>query len=86
MGRARLGGLRLRPSRRRRIDRREHVPLEGHDRSDLATARALAPGSTVAMTFLLPIELLDERDRAGLDTDRAGCPQVRHPVRELLHT
>jgi methyltransferase (TIGR00027 family) len=27
---------------------------------------ALAPGSTVAMTFLLPSELLDERDRAGL--------------------
>lgn len=26
----------------------------------------LAPGSTVAMTFLLPAELLDERDRPGL--------------------
>jgi methyltransferase (TIGR00027 family) len=29
---------------------------------DLAT---LAPGSTVAMTFLLPLELVDERDRQG---------------------
>ena len=27
---------------------------------------ALAPGSTVAMTFLLPSELLDEQDRPGL--------------------
>jgi len=27
---------------------------------------ALAPGSTVAMTFLLPAELLDEQDRPGL--------------------
>ena len=26
---------------------------------------ALAPGSTVAMTFLLPLELIDERDRQG---------------------
>jgi methyltransferase (TIGR00027 family) len=29
---------------------------------DLAT---LAPGSTVAMTFLLPLDLIDERDRQG---------------------
>ena len=27
---------------------------------------ALAPGSTVAMTFMLPLELVDERDRSGL--------------------
>ena len=36
--------------------------------ANLATLRefaALAPGSTVAMTFLLPLELLDERDRQG---------------------
>jgi len=26
---------------------------------------ALAPGSTVAMTFLLPLDLVDERDRQG---------------------
>jgi methyltransferase (TIGR00027 family) len=32
----------------------------------LGRLAALAPGSTVAMTFLLPSELLDEQDRAGL--------------------
>ena len=30
-------------------------------------AEHLAPGSTLAMTFLLPTELLDPRDRAGLE-------------------
>jgi len=34
---------------------------------------ALAPGSTVAMTFLLPSDLLDERDRAGLAMAEAGA-------------
>ena len=36
--------------------------------ANLATLRdlaALAPGSTVAMTFLLPLDLVDERDRPG---------------------
>ena len=36
--------------------------------ANLATLRefaGLAPGSTVAMTFLLPLELVDERDRQG---------------------
>ena len=36
--------------------------------ANLATLRdlaALAPGSTVAMTFLLPLNLVDERDRQG---------------------
>jgi methyltransferase (TIGR00027 family) len=32
----------------------------------LGRLAALAPGSTVAMTFLLPAELLDEQDRPGL--------------------
>lgn len=27
---------------------------------------ALAPGSTVAMTFMLPLELVDKRDREGM--------------------
>ena len=40
---------------------------------------ALAPGSTVAMTFLLPIELLDERDRAGLDTSAQGARRSGTP-------
>ncbi|MGW3208545.1 class I SAM-dependent methyltransferase [Streptomyces sp. NPDC001135] len=33
----------------------------------------LAPGTTLAMTFLLPEELVDERDRAGLRASEAGA-------------
>ncbi|MEU5208809.1 class I SAM-dependent methyltransferase [Streptomyces sp. NPDC020742] len=33
----------------------------------------LAPGSTLAMTFLLPTELLDDADRPGLRTSREGA-------------
>jgi methyltransferase (TIGR00027 family) len=33
----------------------------------------LAPGSTLAMTFLLPIELLDDADRPGLRASRDGA-------------
>jgi len=33
----------------------------------------LAPGSTLAMTFLLPSELIDERDRAGLERSSEGA-------------
>jgi methyltransferase (TIGR00027 family) len=33
----------------------------------------LAPGSTVAMTFLLPPELLDDTDRSGLEASRKGA-------------
>jgi methyltransferase (TIGR00027 family) len=34
---------------------------------------ALAPGSSVVMTFLLPIELLDEADRPGLEMSARGA-------------
>jgi methyltransferase (TIGR00027 family) len=34
---------------------------------------ALAPGSTLAMTFLLPVELLDDADRPGLETSARGA-------------
>ena len=34
---------------------------------------ALAPGSTLAMTFLLPSELLDEEDRPGLEMSTRGA-------------
>jgi O-methyltransferase involved in polyketide biosynthesis len=34
---------------------------------------ALAPGSTSVMTFLVPPELLDEADRAGLDSSSRGA-------------
>jgi methyltransferase (TIGR00027 family) len=37
---------------------------------DLAT---LAPGSTVAMTFLLPLDLVDERDRQGWIMSESGA-------------
>jgi O-methyltransferase involved in polyketide biosynthesis len=34
---------------------------------------SLAPGSTVAMTFLLPLELVDEEDRVGLTFAERGA-------------
>lgn len=34
---------------------------------------ALAPGSTVAMTFLLPADLVDEADRPGLEASTRGA-------------
>ena len=34
---------------------------------------ALAPGSTVAMTFLLPLDLIDERDRQGWIISQNGA-------------
>jgi len=34
---------------------------------------ALAPGSTVAMSFLLPVELVDDADRTGLQTSARGA-------------
>ncbi|MFF1649114.1 class I SAM-dependent methyltransferase [Streptomyces sp. NPDC058240] len=34
---------------------------------------SLGPGSTLAMTFLLPTELLDDADRSGLQTSEKGA-------------
>ena len=51
---------------------------------------ALAPGSTLAMTFLLPTELLDATDRAGFRTSArgaqtSGTPFVSfYPPQEML--
>jgi methyltransferase (TIGR00027 family) len=39
----------------------------------LAQVARLAPGSTFAMTFLLPKELLDEADRPGLEMSERGA-------------
>lgn len=39
----------------------------------------LAPGSTLAMTFLLPTELVDDADRAGLQMAENGARAVRTP-------
>lgn len=46
------------------------------DAANMATLRrlaGLAPGSTVAMTFLLPTDLLDEADRPGLEMSKKGA-------------
>lgn len=39
----------------------------------------LAPGSTVAMTFLLPIDLVDDADRPGLEMSAAGAERSGTP-------
>ncbi|MCK9894808.1 class I SAM-dependent methyltransferase [Frankia sp. AgB32] len=39
----------------------------------------LAPGSTAAMTFLLPADLLDEADRAGLAASKTGAHSAGTP-------
>jgi methyltransferase (TIGR00027 family) len=39
----------------------------------LGQLAALAPGSTLAMTFLLPPELLDDTDRSGLQASQNGA-------------
>jgi methyltransferase (TIGR00027 family) len=39
----------------------------------LRRVAAFAPGSTLAMTFLLPFELLDEQDRPGLEMAANGA-------------
>jgi methyltransferase (TIGR00027 family) len=39
----------------------------------LRQVAGLASGSTLAMTFMLPAELLDDRDRAGLRASRDGA-------------
>jgi methyltransferase (TIGR00027 family) len=41
--------------------------------SILREVAALAPGSTLAMTFLLPIELLDDADRSGSRASKEGA-------------
>ncbi|PKV76991.1 class I SAM-dependent methyltransferase [Streptomyces sp. TLI_146] len=40
---------------------------------------SLAPGSTLAMTFLLPVDLVDERDRPGLLASEAGARAAGTP-------
>jgi methyltransferase (TIGR00027 family) len=44
---------------------------------------ALAPGSTVAMTFLLPAELVDEADRPGLEVSSRGAAASGTPFISL---
>ncbi|MGZ4682801.1 MAG: class I SAM-dependent methyltransferase [Acidimicrobiales bacterium] len=47
--------------------------------STLRQLAALAPGSTLAMTFLLPAELVDDADRQGLDASARGARASRTP-------
>jgi len=50
--------------------------------ANLATLRqiaGLAPGSTLAMTFLLPAELLDDDDRAGFRMAESGARAAGTP-------
>ena len=42
-------------------------------RAALRQIAGLAPGSTLAMTFLLPAELLDDADRSGLQAGKNGA-------------
>jgi methyltransferase (TIGR00027 family) len=62
--------------------------------ANLATLRelaTLAPGSTVAMTFLLPLDLVDERDRQGWVMSENGARSSGTPFisffrpEEFLH-
>ncbi len=39
----------------------------------LRQVAGLAPGTTFAMTFMLPAELLDEADRSGLRASESGA-------------
>jgi O-methyltransferase involved in polyketide biosynthesis len=39
----------------------------------------LAPGSTVAMTFLVPMDLLDPADRPGLEMSQRGAAAAGTP-------
>src|SRR5205807_1447425 len=39
----------------------------------MRTVAAFAPGTTLAMTFLLPIELVDPPDRPGLELAQRGA-------------
>jgi O-methyltransferase involved in polyketide biosynthesis len=41
--------------------------------ASLRQLAALSPGSTLAMTFLLPIDLLEPADRSGLQASQKGA-------------
>jgi len=50
----------------------------------LRQAAALAPGSTLAMTFLMPLELADPEVRPGLELAAKGARQ-RDAFHQFLH-
>jgi methyltransferase (TIGR00027 family) len=46
---------------------------------------ALAPGSTLVMSFMLPIELADPEVRPGIARAAQGGARKRHALHQLLH-
>ncbi|MEU3496091.1 class I SAM-dependent methyltransferase [Kitasatospora cineracea] len=56
---------------------------EDATRDVLRKVAGLAPGTTLAMTFLLPAELLDPDDRAGLRTSGRGAERAGTPFRSF---
>ncbi|WP_323806948.1 SAM-dependent methyltransferase [Amycolatopsis methanolica] len=53
---------------------------KGTTAATLRQIAGLAPGSTLAMTFLLPVELVDEADRRGLETSTRGARNSGTPI------
>ena len=73
--------LRCRPAGGRGVHRRHHVPQQGRDGGDAAPVAALAPGSTLAATFMLPLSLVEPEERPVREaTERfaraAGTPFI----------
>src|SRR5437867_3210676 len=50
----------------------------------LRQVATLAPGSTLAMSFMLPIELADPEVRPGIERALAGGASKRHALHQLL--
>ena len=51
----------------------------------LRQVAALAPGSTLVMSFMLPIEMADPEVRPGIERAAAGARGKRHALHQLLH-
>ena len=72
--------LRSRPAGGRRLHRRHACTSpRTPPRPPCARSPRLAPGSTLAMTFLLPPELLDDADRPGLEAAERGARAAGTP-------
>ncbi|WP_306324194.1 MULTISPECIES: class I SAM-dependent methyltransferase [unclassified Streptomyces] len=49
----------------------------------LAQTAKLAPGSTLALSFILPADLLDATDRPGMETSKQGASAAGTPFRSF---
>src|SRR5207244_2097021 len=65
--------LRFQAAGGRGVHRCQHVPDQGRDRGDVAPSRGARSGSTLAMSFMLPIELTDPEVRPGIERAAAGA-------------